>query len=219
MHQESLAFLKSLKRNNNREWFHAHDAAYRNAKADFTELVTEVAHRLGQVDESLSSVDPAKSLFRINRDIRFSKNKSPYKTNLGAFLSAGGRKGPHAGYYIHVEPGGGMVAGGCWMPEADVLSRIRQEIDYQSDEWLSIVRSASFRKVFGEMDRDLVLARPPKGYESDHGALEWLKLKSFTASCAVHDSVWLDKKAAGRIARQLEVLVPLVRFLNRAVVA
>lgn len=218
MTSDTMNFLRALRRNNNRDWFHAHDAAYRAAKKDFLELVSEVLERLVRADGSLSGVDPSKALFRINRDVRFSKNKEPYKNHLSAFLSIGGRKGPQAGYYIHAEPGSGILAGGCWMPEPEHLSCIRQEIDYNLDDWRGVLESARFRNQFGELDREAELKRPPKGFAADNPALEWLRLKSFTASVVVADADWLRPDAATRLADKLAVLTPMVQFLNRALV-
>lgn len=216
MEQESFKFLRGLRRNNNREWFQAHDQEYRSAKADFLELVTRIAGHLSKHDLEMAQVDPTRSMFRINRDIRFSRDKSPYKTHFGAFLSIGGKKGPQAGYYIHAEPGGGLLAGGCWMPESEHLSKIRQEIDYNVKEWQDLLKARDFRKVFGSLDMESQLIRPPKGYAVDNPALEWLKLKSFTASVGIEDNVWLSTGASVKLSKQLSALTPMISFLNRA---
>ena len=216
MTQSTFKFLRDLRRNNNREWFHSRQEQYQAARLEVVELVTAVHALLVKEDADLSIVDPTRALFRINRDIRFSANKSPYKTNFGAFLSAGGKTGPQAGYYLHFEPGSSILAGGCWMPEPEALSRIRQEIDYNLEEFQSILKAPAFRKHFGELDREGELTRPPRGYTTDNPALYWLRLKSFTASCILEDAELMAPRAEVRLAKKFSAMVPLVLFLNRA---
>lgn len=217
MTESTLRFLRDLKRNNNREWFHGHQERYQAARTEVIELVSAVHELLVKEDADLSVVDPSRSLFRINRDIRFSANKLPYKTNFGAFLSAGGKTGPHAGYYLHFEPGASMLAGGCWMPEADVLGRIRQEIDYNLEEFNSILKTPAFRKYFGELNREGELSRPPRGYTADNPALKWLRLKSFTVSSMLDDAEVVSTRSAAQMVKKFSAMAPMIRFLNRAV--
>src|ERR1051325_10599551 len=124
----TLKFLKDLKKNNTKEWFDANRKAYESAKKDFEGLVESVIEQFCKKDEEIGSLKPKDCMFRINRDIRFSKDKSPYKTNFGAFINKGGKKSIYAGYYFHCEPGENFVGGGLWMPMPDALKKVRQEI-------------------------------------------------------------------------------------------
>ncbi len=124
-------------------------------------------------------------MFRINRDVRFSKDKSPYKTNFGASINRGGRKSAFAGYYFHLQPGEAFVGGGLWMPPNDVLANVRQEIDYNFRAFTKIIGSSKFKSVYGDLYRNdgISLVRVPKGYDAENPAAEFLKLKSFIGTC------------------------------------
>ncbi|MBK8413382.1 MAG: DUF2461 domain-containing protein [Bacteroidetes bacterium] len=128
--KRTLDFLKALKKNNNREWFDVNRSKYEEAKADFEKFVETLLPLLSKENSKLKDLKVKDCVFRIYRDVRFSKNKDPYKTNFGAYFVEGGKKSSKAGYYIQIEPGNSFLAGGCWMPEAPVLKAIRQEIDY-----------------------------------------------------------------------------------------
>ena len=127
LQSSTIQFLKALKKNNNREWFEKSRPVYEAAKKDYLTFVTEVLEELKQIDNSLIELEPKQCVFRINRDVRFSKNKEPYKTNFGASFSKGGKKVQCAGYYFHLEPGACFVGGGLWMPMAPDLKKVRQE--------------------------------------------------------------------------------------------
>ncbi|MFN5428111.1 MAG: DUF2461 domain-containing protein, partial [Bacteroidota bacterium] len=186
----TLRFLKNLARNNHKEWLDANRPAYESAKADFITLVEQVLGQLKKKEAALTTLTPKDCIFRINSDVRFSKDKSPYKTNMGASIKAGGKKSLLAGYYIHIEPGGkSFVGGGLYMPDPAALQKVRQEIDYNWDEFSRILRSAAFKKTYGELEKweGMILAREPKGYEKDNPAIEFLKLKSFVATQPLTD--------------------------------
>src|SRR6266480_2770376 len=135
LHPLTLKFLKDLKKHNNKAWFDANRAAYETAKIDFENFIQSLLDRHGKNDADLTDLLARKCMFRINRDIRFSKDKSPYKTNFGASMDKGGKKSGFAGYYFHLEPGKSFVGGGLWMPAPDVVKKVRQEIDYCFDEF------------------------------------------------------------------------------------
>src|SRR5690606_29151513 len=155
-----------------------------SAKGDFTELTENVLSAIGTFDQTIVHLQPKECTFRINRDIRFSKNKSPYKTNMAMYISRSGKKGFSPGYYLHVEPGASFLAGGIWMPLAPELKKVRQEIDYNWEDFKKILTDRKFRSVFGGLDRsdNVVLSRPPKGYDPFNPAIEYLKFKSLIAS-------------------------------------
>ena len=215
----TLRFLKNLARNNHQEWLDANRPAYELAKADFITLVEQVLGQLKKKEAALTTLTPKDCIFRINRDVRFSKDKSPYKTNMGASIKAGGKKSLLAGYYIHIEPGGkSFVGGGLYMPDPAALQKVRQEIDYNWDEFSRILRSAAFKKTYGELEKweGMTLAREPKGYEKDNPAIEFLKLKSFVATQPLTDKQLTEANLTRQLTQALTTLQPLLQFINRS---
>ena len=214
----TLNFLKDLKINNHKEWFDANRKKYEAAKDDFAALVKAVIEAHGKKDESIAALTPKDCMFRINRDVRFSKDKSPYKTNFGASINSGGKKSTLAGYYFHCEPGSteSFVGGGLWMPEADQLKKIRQEIDYSFDAFKTIINEKKFTDVYKKLyeGEDAKLSREPKGYEKDNPAIEYIKLKSFIATHPLNDADLTSKDLVKKITTAFEALQPLVVFLN-----
>ncbi len=212
----TIKFLKDLKRNNNREWFEKNRKTYEAAKADYLEFVTEVLTELKKKDTTLEGIEAKQCTFRINRDVRFSKNKDPYKTNMGAGISKGGKKMLYAGYYFHCEPGNAFIAGGVWMPMAPELKKIRQEIDYSFEAFNKIITNKKFVAQFGELEKTDALVRPPKGYEETNPAIGFLKLKSFIASSTFTDDDLTSKDLVKKVVAACETLKPLNDFLNTA---
>jgi len=216
----TIQFLKDLKKNNHKEWFDANRKKYDAAKADFAGLVQKVIEMHGKKDEHIASLQPKDCTFRINRDIRFSKDKTPYKTNFGASFNRGGKKSVFAGYYLHCEPGTeSFVGGGLWMPEPEDLKKVRQEIDYGFDEFKSIIGSKKFVSIYKELYKgeDSVLSREPKGYEKDNPAIEYIKFKNFIAMQPLTETELTGKDLLKKIGTAFETLQPLVMFINRAV--
>lgn len=218
LQQSTIQFLKDLKKNNNKEWFDKNRSKYENAKANYEGLAEEVIKRLGKTDGTIAHLTPKECMFRINRDVRFSKDKSPYKTNMGFYISKGGKKSNYGGYYFHLQPGGCFIAGGLWMPSAPDLKKVRQEIDYNWDEFRKIVEGKKFKSVFGGLstDSEYVLSRPPKGYEVDNPAIEYLKFKSLIATVKIDDKELLGKDLAKKIVENFVLVKPLVDFCNQA---
>jgi uncharacterized protein (TIGR02453 family) len=215
----TLKFLKDLKKNNNKPWFDANRKQYEAAKADMAAFVQTLIDAHGKKDASIAHLQAKECMFRINRDVRFSKDKSPYKTNMGAFINPGGKKSNLAGYYIHVEPGGCFAGGGMYMPMPDELKKIRQEIDYNLVDFKKIIQSKKFKAVYGDLDRsaEYTLSRVPKGYEPDNAAADYLKLKSFVAVISIKDSVITSTDFKKQVLSAFEGLQPLNGFLNKAV--
>ena len=179
--QQTLSFLATLKKNNNKEWFDKNRPVYETAKADVLVFVDQLIKELVKFDKPLTGLEAKKCMFRINRDVRFSKDKSPYKSNFGASINPGGKKSQIPGYYLHIDPNAAFLAGGVWMPEPDKLNAIRQEVDYNFKEFLKIVNDKNFKKQFSSLSQDEKLANVPKGYDKENPAVEFLKLKSFVA--------------------------------------
>ncbi len=213
----TFQFLTDLKANNQREWFTANKKRYEEAKAEFEVFVEALITRIVAFDPSISHHKAKDCVFRIYRDVRFSKDKSPYKTHFGAHVTpAKSRSEIHtrAGYYIHIEPGASMLAGGAYLPEATWLKNIRQEIDYNGAEFRSIIEGKGFKAIFGQVEGDK-LKTMPKGYAVDHPDIELLKHKSFLASHALTDKQVLDAGFADHAAMVFKVLHPFDQFLNR----
>ena len=206
-------------KNNNKPWFDAHRNEYEAAKNDFALFVQKVIDAFGKKDETIAHLKAKDCMFRINRDVRFSKNKSPYKTNMGAYFNRGGKKSMFGGYYFHCEPGKTFIGGGLWMPMAPELSKMRQEIDYNLAEFKKIVTSKKFKSVFKELSRDdeYVLSRVPKGYESTNPAAEYLKLKSFVGGANLKDADLMSKDLVKKTTTVFETIRPLISFLNEAI--
>jgi uncharacterized protein (TIGR02453 family) len=219
LQKQTIGFLKEIRLNNNKPWFEANRSWFEDAKIDFEKLVEELIERFGKVDADVAPLMAKECTFRQYRDVRFSKDKTPYKINMGASLDRGGKKSGFAGYYFHCEPGNGsMVGGGLWMPPADAVKKVRQEIDYCYDEFKSIITAKEFKKEYGDLERgEFALSREPKGYEKDNPAIEYLKLKSFVALHKLTDEELMGKDLADKILKAFTALMPLIKFINRAI--
>jgi uncharacterized protein (TIGR02453 family) len=212
----TIKFLKDLQKNNNRPWFEEHRKQYENAKADFLLLVQQLIAGIATFDKPIGNLEAKNCTFRINRDVRFSKNKDPYKNNIASYFNKDGKKGIGAGYYLHIEPGKSFAAGGIWVPEPAVLAAIRQEIDYSFKEWKKIITDKSFKKNFDEGIKGETLTRPPKGYDENNPAIEFLKKKSFIVSHSFTDAEVQSKTFVKDVARTFGAMKPMLDFLNLA---
>jgi uncharacterized protein (TIGR02453 family) len=215
----TLTFLKTLSKNNNKPWFDAHRAEYLNAKTDFESFVSILIKKIAQFDDDVKELQVKDCVFRVNRDIRFSKDKTPYKTNMGAGFNLGGKKSIYAGYFFHAEPGGkSFVGGGLWMPMAPELKKIRQEIDYNLDEFKNIVEAKSFVTEYKELEKtpDLKLNNLPRGYDKENPAAEYLKFKSLVATKRLTDEDLRSPKLTEKVIKAFKGLMPLVKFVNKA---
>ena len=219
LHPSTIKFLKDLKKNNNKPWFDAHRPQYETAKQDFAEFIQLLIDKQGTKDNTIASMKAKECMFRINRDVRFAKDKSPYKSNFGASIIKGGKKSIFAGYYFHCEPGQSFAGGGMYIPTPEDLKKIRQEIDYNLVDFKKIIGSKKFKAIFGDLDRsdEFLLSRVPKGYESDNPAAEYLKLKSFITFVSLSDKDLTSKVLVKKTLEAFETLQPLLNFLNEAV--
>jgi len=214
----TFKFLKELKKNNNKVWFDENRKLYESVKLDFYSVVDTLIAGIVKFDTSINGLAAKGCAFRINRDVRFSKDKSPYKTNMGASIAKGGKKINAAGYYFHCEPGQSFAAGGFYMPDAPQLAKIRQEIDYGFDEWKKIVESKVFKKYFVTGIEGIeTLSRPPKGYDVSNPAIEYLKMKGFIVSRPFTDTELQNKNSIKEIVKTFEMMKPMIDFLNKAV--
>ena len=215
---ETFDFLKDLAENNNREWFQDNKARHDEARSNVLGFVGELIDGLSRIDKTVTAdLDPKTCVMRIYRDVRFSLDKTPYKTNFGAGISQKGKNFNGPGYYLHVHSEESFIAGGCWMPESDMLKSIRQEIDYSGNDFRAIVASEKFKNYFGEPDQEYKLKTIPKGYPSDHPDMEYLKLKSFTFTHTLNPKELASPDAAKNVLEGFELLHPFMNFLRNAI--
>ncbi len=216
--QSTFNFLKDLKSNNNREWFQENKKRYESSRTEFIEFVDELITQITKFDKSIGHHAAKDCVFRIYRDVRFSKDKSPYKTHFGAHVTSAPKRSEihtRAGYYIHIEPGASMLAGGAYLPEGPWLRAIRQEIDYNADELKRILNSKGFKEYFGEMEGEK-LKKAPKGYTPDHPEIELLRHKSFLATHNCTDRTVTSKDFLEHCSKAFKALFPFDQYLNKA---
>lgn len=218
LNPELFVFLKELKQNNQKEWFESNRQRYTILREQFIQSISLLVHELTIMDPSLGPIDPRKTVFRINRDIRFSKDKSPYKTNMGAYISSGGKNAFTPGYYIHVEPDKNMVAGGMYMPPGEQLKKIRTEIFDNLDEFKEIIEGEDFVRTFGSLDNEGMLKTAPQGFPKDHPDIGLLRYKSYVVFRELPDSFLTGSDALQRIMEIFEVMMPLNRFLRNSLI-
>lgn len=211
-----FSFLEELKQNNHKEWFEANKERFKACRADFEVLVQKVIDQLATEDASLEGVKAKDCIFRIYRDVRFSKDKTPYKTSFSACIAEGGRKSAGAIRYLHLEPGNTILAGGIYRPESDRLKKIRQEIDYNADPLKAILSDPGFTKYFNGLNGEK-LKRPPKGYDSEHPDVELLKFKSYTVFHNMPDTGVLDSGFFEEGIKVFGAMSAFNAYLNEAV--
>jgi len=216
IHADTLSFLSDLKENNHREWFHENKKRYNFAKKNVIDMVGEVIDGISEFDDSILNQEPKKCLFRINRDIRFSKNKAPYKLHFGASISKGGRQASIAGYYIHIEPNNHFIGGGIWHPDSPSLRKIRAHIDLEHEELEGVLATQSFQKVYGTTLHGGSLKTAPKGYARDHPAIVLLRMKDFVVTNQVEDKVVQSDNFVEYIVKAFKTLHPFISFFNDA---
>jgi uncharacterized protein (TIGR02453 family) len=214
--KSTLQFLSDLKKHNEREWFAANRKRYEEARSNFENLIQATLNKIIIFDPILKGLEVKSCVYRINRDIRFSNDKTIYKTHFGAFITKGGRQNgdKYAGYYVHVEPGGNsMIAGGAYMPPMPWLTAIREKISEEGESFIKIISNKEFVKFFGTIEGEK-LKSAPKGYGRDHKYIELLKLKSFLAARAISDKEIVSDDCLDLIIRGSKIMKPLNDFMN-----
>lgn len=215
--KNTLTYLNKLSKNNNKAWFDENKKEYDAAKKEFIALVDTLIKNISKFDPEMAGLEASKTVFRINRDIRFSKDKTPYKTNFGASINPGGRNNFTSGYYLHVQPGGkSFLAGGCYMPEPAQLHAIRQEIDYNTAEFKKIIGNKDFISYFKKLEEEDMLKTAPKGFEKDNPNLPLLKYKSYVVSHDLTDKQLISPDFTAHCAKVYKAMLPLNKFLRRA---
>ncbi len=211
----NLRFLQALAEHNHKEWMDANKKWYEEERKQLITFTQALLDGLAADQPAFAAINPKDCLFRINRDIRFSKDKSPYKTNFGVYLNPEGKKSPKGGYYMHIADNSSFVGGGIWMPEAEHLKNIRQEIDYNWETFNDIISDKLFVNTFKGLNEDDKLSRPPKGYEAGNPAIDYLKLKSFTALKPLSNQDLSSDKLVKNCLDAFTTLKPLLEFLNK----
>ncbi len=215
--KETLQFLKALAKNNSKPWFDANKSNYLQAKQNMLDTTQLIINGVNSFDPDVASsnLEAKACVSRINRDVRFSKNKQPYKTNLFAMIKGGGKKAERAEYYVQIEPGKSFIGAGYYMPMPPELQKIRQEIDYNLANWKKIIENKTFLKHFPQgLQAPDSLVRPPKGFDMDNPALPYLKMKGYYAVTYLNDTQIMDKAFVKNTLASLKVARPLVEFLN-----
>lgn len=209
-------FLAQLQVNNNRPWFNEHKNDYLRALEEFKQFVDELILGLNKIDSSIGLQNATDCIFRIYRDVRFSKNKDPYKTHFGAYIAKGGRKSPLSGYYIHIQPDESLTAGGIWGPTPEILESVRNEIYNNPEEFIKIITADKFKKYFNDLDNDK-LKSAPKGYPKDFKYIDLIKYKSYTISHPLTNEFFFEEKLIDRLVDIFSVQYEFNEFLNRPI--
>jgi len=220
----TFRFFRGLARHNAKPWFEAHRAEYeREVRAPMQELIEEMDVRLARLAPEITG-DPKRSMFRIYRDIRFSKDKSPYKTHAACWFRhrdadarvGGDAEGGGAGFYFHIAPGGSFVGAGIWMPPRPLLNRLRDAMAERRAAFERVVRAPRFLRRYGGLDDEAVLKRMPRGFPETHPAAHWLKYQSYTAGRRLSDAQATSARLPALLETDFASLLPLVRWLNGA---
>lgn len=214
--KEAISFLAKLEKNNNRDWFQANKKEYDSAKRLILSTVETLLKGISTFDKGVEDLKPSSCMFRINRDIRFSANKNPYKNNMGAWMSKGGKKSPFSGYYIHIQPSASFIAVGVWMPESQILHAIRQEIHFNHENFRKIINNKDLILKFGQLEGEQ-LKTSPKGFEADHPAIDLLRFKSFVFTKQFTDKELASDDFAEKCVEAYKSAFPFVKFLNEAI--
>ncbi|KIW71416.1 hypothetical protein, variant 2 [Phialophora macrospora] len=233
VHPNTMAFLKDLKANNDREWLKMHDPDYRQSWKDWESFVEALTEKITEIDDTIPELPPKDLVFRIYRDIRFSSDPTPYKPHFSAAWSRTGRKGPYACYYVQIQPGGNSFVGsGLWMPEARPLALLRQNIDRKAKKLRQVLIEPQMRKrilgvdsndekkaikAFADQNKENALKTKPKGYEADNPNIELLRLRNFTLGKRVPDEKVVGEQGLHTILELISVMVPFVTYLNSVV--
>ena len=212
--KELFKYLKALKLNNNRDWFAEHKQEYAALREKFGNDISRLLALMSVYDEELKNLTPKDCIYRIYRDIRFSEDKTPYKTHFGVLMTKYGRKLNRAGYYLHVEPGGSMLCAGLWFPDPALLKAVRKEICDNYEELMEIMDNPGIKEIYGSFDTENSLKRVPNGYPKDFPYPELLKLKNFGIVCRLNDSFFYDRNWAEKVSEYFRPAKPMNDFFN-----
>ena len=213
----TLEFLKQLRHNNNREWFERNRKLYEASQKELQDFLDDLIPRLGDIDSTIGVQKGKDCMFRIYRDLRFTKDKTPYKNYRDAIIKPGGRKSPYAGYYLHIEDGNSFIGGGMYKPQKANLDAVRNKIYFEHEDFRAILNSDTFRDYFGSPDPSFKLKRMPVGYSEEHPAADLLKYKSFIVLYPLEDEDLLDDDLTDVTLEVFQAMKPFNRFFNEAI--
>jgi len=208
-------FLHELIENNNRDWFNEHRKMYESARNAVEQFVDHLIPNIQSFDPGIGTLTAKQCMFRIFRDVRFSKDKTPYKAYFGAFIAPGGRKSEKAGYYLHLAPDGCFIGGGSHNPRGENLKKIRSEIYYNADEYKKILAKKGFKEAFGEITGEKLI-RPPIGFPKDFADIKLLKFKTFTVFQSISDAQAQQADFDKYVIGVFKKMNPFIEFLNRS---
>ena len=212
--KDLFAFLRELRENNTREWFKANKGRYDTLYHEFIDIVQALITRIGTFDPEIAGLDAKSCIYRIYRDIRFSNDKTPYKTHFGAYMTGfGGRTSPYGGYYLHVEPDNSILSGGVWCPDPKMLKKLRQDIFHNIEEFVEILENEKFKSLYGGLEGEM-LQRMPDGFPKDSPYDYILRHKYFVVSCPKPESFFFEHNWMDKAADEFRLLVPFNTFLN-----
>lgn len=220
--KQILSFLRQLQKNNNREWFQAHKEDYLAAQARWNQFAEELIQCIGEYDPTVRGLTVKDCTYRIYRDVRFSKNKDPYKTHMGVYVCRGGKKSGYSGYYFHVSSGvdewgfnGHLFAAGDYMAEPRVLRVLREDIEAGGGDFDAIVKAAALHGY--QLDESMKLKRVPKGCNPDGPWAEYTKYKLYCLMASTDDAFVTAPDLARRVAEQFRPTKPFLDYINRAI--
>ncbi|MEM9856053.1 MAG: DUF2461 domain-containing protein [Bacteroidota bacterium] len=213
--QKIFDFLNDLIQNNSKEWMDKNRSRYHEAKAIFIEEIDEIIRQVKLIDPEFIDITAKKSMMRINRNLVFSKDKTPYKNNFGASII---REDARSDFYIHISPNECFIAAGFYHPSNEILKLIRQEIDYEQERFLKIIENDQFVKAYGELLQEDPLKTAPRGYSTDHPLIEYLRLKSYVVTCPLTSDQFLADDFVERALKLYKAATPLRKFLDTALV-
>ncbi len=214
--KNTLSFLEDLARNNNRDWFNENKKAYQDALDTFREFIGTILVGISKTDPSVGSLEAKDCIFRIYKDVRFSKDKTPYKTHFGGWMAKGGRKSTDAGYYFHLEPGNTFMAAGVWMPPKEQLTLIRQEIMYNPTEYFKIINDPLIGKAYERGGKEDMLKKGPAGFPKDFEFMEEIKYKHYIFSKNYENKDVINSAFAKKVTHDYKGLYPFVDYLNHS---
>lgn len=214
--EQIFSFLRELAQNNNRDWFNTHKNRYQESLEYFRHFAGQLLNGISAFDPSLGNLEAKDTIFRIYKDVRFSKDKLPYKTQFGCWMAKGGRKSTDAGYYFHLEPEKSFLAAGVWMPPKEQLALIRQEIVFHPDAYLKVIKDPTLTKNYERGGKEDMLKKGPLGYPKDFEHLEEIKYKHYIYSKNFSDAEILNPNLSEQVVRDYKALYPLVTYLNHA---
>ncbi len=214
---KTFSFLKDLAKNNNRDWFTKNKSRFEEANTEFKNFIGALIPVVAKFDKGVAGLEAKDCVFRIYRDVRFSKDKSPYKNHFGAHIIAGGKKseGMRAGYYMHIAPGECFLAGGAHTPPSEWINAIRKEIHFNAKELKKIIGTKDFKKYFGKITGEK-LSSVPRGYDKNHPEIELLKYKSYLAVHNMNEKQVTSKDFPAHCAKVFKAMQPFDKFLNQS---